>query len=112
MARFQSHDIIGLTVSAARYDLAESFGPHLSLRQILDPEDIAPGYGSPAGDPHLREAIAQRHAVGPVHVVVTAGGMHALFPTKDLCGDPRIKSGDDETQRSTGHGSQCQCRLK
>ena len=37
------------------------------------------GYATPAGDPRLRAAIAQRHGVAPDDVVVTVGGMHALF---------------------------------
>ena len=43
------------------------------------PTDIALGYGSAAGDPLLRAAIAERHGVAPDDVVVTVGGVHALF---------------------------------
>jgi aspartate/methionine/tyrosine aminotransferase len=79
MARFETNDIMTLTGPAPRYDLAESIGPDLHLRDVLDAEDIVLGYGSAAGDPRLRAAIAERHRVGADDVVVTAGGMHALF---------------------------------
>lgn len=36
-------------------------------------------YATAEGDPRLREAIARLHAVTPDDVVVTVGGMHALF---------------------------------
>jgi aspartate/methionine/tyrosine aminotransferase len=79
MARFPTNDIMALIGPAPRYDLAESIGPALHLRDILASDDIALGYGSAAGDPALRAAIAERHGVTPDDVVVTVGGVHALF---------------------------------
>lgn len=79
MARFPTNDIMALVGPAPRYDLAESIGPALRLRDVLGSDDIALGYGSAAGDPRLRAAIAERHGVGLDDVVVTVGGMHALF---------------------------------
>ena len=79
MARFPSNDIMALAGPAPRYDLAESIGPALHLRDVPDSDDLVLGYGSAAGDPALRAAIAERHGVGADDVVVTVGGMHALF---------------------------------
>jgi aspartate/methionine/tyrosine aminotransferase len=79
MERFQTNDIMELVGPAPRYDLAESIGPNLRLADVHAAHDITLGYGSPAGDPRLRAAIAERHGVGPDDVVVTAGGMHAVF---------------------------------
>ncbi len=64
---------------APRYDLAESFGPDLHLREVLGADDIPLSYGSAAGDPALRAAVAQRHSADAGDVVITTGGMHALF---------------------------------
>jgi aspartate/methionine/tyrosine aminotransferase len=83
MAQFPANDIISLVGSAPRYDLAESVGPDLHLGDLTD---VAPdlgglplSYGSAAGDPRLREAIAAAHGVSADDVVTTMGGMHALF---------------------------------
>lgn len=91
--RFPRNDIMSLTARAPRYDLAESIGPDLRLRALLDsgdatpaPEslgenlgDLALSYGTTAGDPALRRAIAAAHGAEADDVVVTVGGMHALF---------------------------------
>jgi len=82
--RFPANDIVSLVGAPPRHDLAESFGPHLPagalLRQAADALDELPlGYGSAAGDAALRQAIAATHDVDPEQVVVTVGGMHALF---------------------------------
>ncbi len=80
MTRFPTNDIMTLIGPAPRYDLAESLGPNQHLRDVLaDLDDIPLGYGSPAGDPALRAAIAERHGVCADDIVVTSGGMHALF---------------------------------
>jgi aspartate/methionine/tyrosine aminotransferase len=79
MAHFPPNDIMTLVGPAARYDLAESIGPNLHLQDVLGADDIPLGYGSAAGDAGLRAAIAARHGVEADDVVVTAGGMHALF---------------------------------
>jgi aspartate/methionine/tyrosine aminotransferase len=90
MTRFVHNDIISLTGRAPRFDLAESLGPNLRLGELLG-EDTADelrlGYATAAGDPALRAAIAAQHGVEADDVVVTVGGMHALFLTGYiLCG--------------------------
>jgi aspartate/methionine/tyrosine aminotransferase len=79
MAQFPTNDIMTLTGSAPPYDLAESLGPDLRLHDVLDVGNIGLGYGSAEGDPRLRAVIAARHGVSADDVVVTVGGMHALF---------------------------------
>ena len=85
MARFAQSDIISLVGAAPRYDLAESVGPDLSLGEVLDAsarpsfDGMALGYGTAQGDPRLRALIADAHGVSADDVVVTVGGMHALF---------------------------------
>lgn len=90
MTRFIHNDIISLTGRAPRFDLAESVGPDLRLGNLLGPDtadELRLGYATPAGDPALRAAIAAVHGVDPNDVVVTVGGMHALFLTGYiLCG--------------------------
>src|SRR5712692_809181 len=85
MARFPRNEIISLIGEAPRYDLGESVGPDLRLNDLLDPSaqpslgDMALGYGTAQGDPRLRALIADAHGVGPDDVVLTVGGVHALF---------------------------------
>src|SRR6266481_3674012 len=85
MARFPKNDIISLIGEMPRYDLGESVGPDLRLSDLLDPsaqpsfDELALGYGSAQGDRRLRTLIADAHGVGADDVVVTVGGMHALF---------------------------------
>lgn len=82
MNRFPENDIISLVGAPPRYELGESTGPDLRLAELFDADtlgDLPLGYGSAAGDPALRAAIAAEHDVDADDVVVTAGGMHALF---------------------------------
>jgi aspartate/methionine/tyrosine aminotransferase len=82
MNRFPENDIISLVGAPPRYELGESTGPDLRLADLLDRDalgDLPLGYGTAAGDPMLRAALAAAHGVDPEDVVVTAGGMHALF---------------------------------
>src|SRR5688572_11150827 len=84
MARFPNNDIISLVGEAPRFDLAESVGPDLQLAELLqeapaDWADFGLGYGTADGGAPLRRAIADAHGVEPDDVVVTVGGMHALF---------------------------------
>src|SRR5580692_886406 len=65
MAHFPTNDIMTLVGPSPRFDLAESFGPDLHLRDVLGPDDFRLGYGSAEGDPGLRAMIAERHGVGP-----------------------------------------------
>ena len=85
MACFPANDIISLVGEAPRYDLGESVGPDVRIADLLDAvgqvslSDIRLGYGTAEGDLRLRKAIAKLHGVHPDDVVVTVGGMHALF---------------------------------
>jgi aspartate/methionine/tyrosine aminotransferase len=85
MKRFPPNEIISLVNSKPRYDLAESVGPDLQLAELLAADERASlfetrlGYGTAAGDPRLRQSIADAHNVGCDDVVITVGGMHALF---------------------------------
>ena len=94
MARFLRNDIMSLTAASPRYDLGESIGPDLRLGDLLDiagqPSlgEIALAYSTAEGDKRLRQAIAERHGVDADDIVVTVGGMHALFLLAFiLCGD-------------------------
>ena len=89
MSRFVRNEIISLTGAAPRHDLAESVGPDLRLAELLgaDAGELRLGYGTAAGDPELRAALAMQHGVAPDDVVITVGGVHALFlASYILCG--------------------------
>jgi aspartate/methionine/tyrosine aminotransferase len=82
MNRFPENDIISLVGAPPHYELGESTGPDLRLADLLDPEAIGIlplSYGTAAGDPGLRTAIGAAYGVDADDVVVTSGGMHALF---------------------------------
>src|SRR5262249_54637697 len=74
-----------LVGEAARYELGESTGPDMRLATLLDAAgqgnlgDMPLAYGTTAGDSRLRQAIAEAHGVTADDVVVTIGGIHALF---------------------------------
>nr|MBX2880158.1 pyridoxal phosphate-dependent aminotransferase [Granulosicoccus sp.] len=84
--RFVKSEMLSLTNETVRYDLAESVCSDLTLSDVLgeaDYKNLAAtplGYSSAAGNSQLRELIAQRHNdVSADDVVITVGGMHALF---------------------------------
>ncbi|MFI5692114.1 pyridoxal phosphate-dependent aminotransferase [Kribbella sp. NPDC051586] len=81
MPTFPRNEIMSLTAEQAQHELGESYGPDLRLADLLTPElaDLELSYGTAAGDPRLRAAIADRHGVRPDQVVVTIGGMHGIF---------------------------------
>jgi aspartate/methionine/tyrosine aminotransferase len=82
MDRFPENDIISLVGAPPRYELGESTGPDLKLADLLDADalsDFPLAYATAAGEPALRAAIAEVHRAAPDDVVITAGGMHALF---------------------------------
>lgn len=82
MAQFPGNDIMSLVTTQVRHDLAESVGPDLALGDLLAPSDLADlklAYGTAAGDPRLRAIIAATHGVDADDVILTVGGMHALF---------------------------------
>jgi aspartate/methionine/tyrosine aminotransferase len=93
MGRFPENDIISLVASSPRFDLAESVGPNLQLAELLGSSGDEIGamqlaYGTAEGDARLRNAIARRYGVTPEDVVVTVGGVHALFLLAFiLCGE-------------------------
>lgn len=75
----------GLVDVPVLYDLAESTSPALRLREVLGPDvlrrlhELELGYGSTTGDEELRHLIATGAGVTPDDVLVTVGGMSALF---------------------------------
>jgi aspartate/methionine/tyrosine aminotransferase len=80
MTRFPASEMMALVDGAPRFDLGESVGPDCRLAELLGSADDLPlSYGTAAGDPALRKAIAAAHGVRPDDVVVTVGGIHALF---------------------------------
>lgn len=89
MTRFVRNDIISLTAAAPRHDLAESVGPDLRLAELLaaDAGELRLGYATAAGNPELRAELAALHGVASDDVVITVGGIHALFLSAYiLCG--------------------------
>lgn len=82
LTRFPRNDIMSLTEGAPRFDLAESVGPDLRLGDLLEHGELssmALGYGTAAGNLDLRKMVAGLHEVTAEDVVITVGGMHALF---------------------------------
>jgi aspartate/methionine/tyrosine aminotransferase len=83
MAEFPVNKIMSLVGTSPRHDLGGSYGPNLLVREVLGAgipmEDLPFSYRSAEGDPRLREVIAELYGVGPEDVVITVGGMHALF---------------------------------
>ncbi len=82
--RFSPNEIISLTEDTPEFDLAESVGPDLLLGELglqdgAGNSNLALGYGTAQGNPELRQAIAQANGVSADDVVITVGGMHALF---------------------------------
>jgi aspartate/methionine/tyrosine aminotransferase len=89
MATFPRNDIVSLTDVQPTHELGESYGPDLRLSDLLTPQlaDLELGYGTAYGDLKLRTAIADRHGVRPDQVVITVGGMHAIFLLAYLVAD-------------------------
>jgi aspartate/methionine/tyrosine aminotransferase len=89
MATFPRNDIVSLTDEQPRHELGESYGPDLRLADLLTPElgELELGYGTAYGNLRLRTAIADAHGVQPDQVVVTVGGMHAIFLLAFLLAD-------------------------
>ena len=83
MPQFIRNDILSLVGDAPLHDLAESVGPDLQLGELLGADsswkETRLGYATAAGAPALRAAIAHLHGVDTEDVVVTVGGIHALF---------------------------------
>lgn len=88
--RFPASEIQSLVEAAPRYDLAESVGPSLRLGELLGTagiDEVELAYGTAPGNAQLRGLIAQAYGVDADDVVITVGGMHALFLLAfTLCG--------------------------
>jgi aspartate/methionine/tyrosine aminotransferase len=82
---FPASEMMSLVDGAPRFDLGESVGPDCRLAELFDISDEAQfagmplAYGTAAGEPRLRTAIAEAHGVNAEDVVTTMGGIHALF---------------------------------
>jgi hypothetical protein len=84
--RFPRNEIISLLDINRRYNLAESTAQDLTLGEILDfaggAEALAGlklGYGSSAGLPRLRSAVAALTGVRPEQVITTHGAALGIF---------------------------------
>jgi aspartate/methionine/tyrosine aminotransferase len=85
MSRFKPNDIISLVADSPRFDLGGSYGPNLVFEELLDADTMAElaktalAYRSAPGDAQLRAMVARINGVTADDVVITMGGMHALF---------------------------------
>jgi aspartate/methionine/tyrosine aminotransferase len=85
MRRFPTSDIISLVSGEApRYDLSESYGPHARLGDVVgdglaELAEIELSYGTVQGDERVRRIVGELHGVNTADVVLTSGGMQALF---------------------------------
>ena len=84
--RFPQNGIISLLDVNRRYNLAESTAQDLTFGEILDLagghsalSKLKMGYGSSAGLPRLRAAIADLTGVQPEEVITTQGTALGLF---------------------------------
>lgn len=85
MRRFPDNGIMSLTGELPRYNLAESYGPHLTVGEIVEDEawrelrSVELGYGTVAGNQELRAEIARLNGLSADDVIITSGAVHALF---------------------------------
>jgi aspartate/methionine/tyrosine aminotransferase len=96
MRQFPASPITELIDGSPQYNLGESYAPHLSVADILDPAEVAGlslGYGTSAGDEELRALIAARLGVPEGQVLLTAGASAALFLVGLLHSDGEILVG-------------------
>jgi aspartate/methionine/tyrosine aminotransferase len=96
MREFPASPITALVDESPLYNLGESYAPHLTVADILDPADLAGvslGYGTSPGDAELRALIAVRLGVPAGHVLLTTGGAAALFLVSLLYSDGEILVG-------------------
>ena len=86
-SRFRPNDMMSLTEEAPDFDLAESVGPDLMFDDLADLSSadfasaVSLGYGTTQGNVALRQEIALANNVDAEDVIITVGGMHALFLT-------------------------------
>jgi aspartate/methionine/tyrosine aminotransferase len=99
MRVFPASPITALVDGTPRYNLGESYGPHLRLADLLGPDEQAElaglslGYASSAGDAGLRAQIAERVGISPSEVLITSGAAGALFLLGLVCGDSTVLVG-------------------
>src|SRR5258705_9795913 len=82
MRQFPASPITELIDGSPQYNLGESYAPHLSVADILDPAEVAGlslGYGTSSGDAELRALISARLGVPDEQVLLTAGASPAPF---------------------------------
>ncbi|GAA1897045.1 pyridoxal phosphate-dependent aminotransferase [Asanoa iriomotensis] len=96
MDRFPPAPMSDLVDEPCRYDLAESTSPPLRLGSLLTPDvlarldDLPIGYGTSVGDESLRTLVAADLAVPPSAVLLTPGGIGAMFLLALTC----VEAGD------------------
>ena len=96
MREFPASPISALIDGSPQYDLGESYAPHLSVADIVDPAELAGlslGYGTSAGDAELRALVAARLGIPAGQVLLTAGASAALFLVALLHSDGEILVG-------------------
>lgn len=99
MREFPASPITALVDDKPLYNLGESFGPDLTVADLVGPESLAAvagvnlGYGTSAGDPALRALVAARHGIPADQVLITTGAAAALFLVALVCGDGEILAG-------------------
>ncbi|MEU4426171.1 pyridoxal phosphate-dependent aminotransferase [Actinoplanes sp. NPDC024001] len=82
MTDFAPSAMTALIDDHARFDLAESTCPPVSLGDLADPAELAAvplGYGTTRGDIALRELIAAGTGVTAGQVLVTVGAIEGMF---------------------------------
>jgi aspartate/methionine/tyrosine aminotransferase len=84
--RFPQNEIISLLDINRRYNLAESTAQDLTFGEVVELAGGMPalnqlkmGYGSSAGLPQLRDAVAAQSGVNPEDVITTQGTALGLF---------------------------------
>ena len=83
MTVFSPSPMTSLVDVAVRYDLAESTGPALCVRDLVDPAalaDLSLGYGTSRGDARLRALIGAEADVDDGQVLLTVAAIEAMFP--------------------------------
>jgi aspartate/methionine/tyrosine aminotransferase len=99
MRQFPASPITALVDDKPRYNLGESFGPHLTVAGLLGPGglarlgDVSLAPGPSAGDPALRALVAARQGVPDSQVLITAGSSAAIFLAAVVCGDGEMVIG-------------------
>lgn len=99
MRQFPASPITTLVDGSPRYNLGESYGPHLTVADLLGPGELTGlagmslGYASSAGDAGLRAQVAGRVGIGADQVLITSGAAAALFLLGLVHGDGEVLVG-------------------